>query len=198
MTKVSGVLDIVGSLAVFAGPVGPFVSAGCGFVNVILDLAGAGGASLQEQIGDMIKEQTNEIKNMIDAQTGELKEHVDTVLWKNEIDKLVRTLKGFQGDQRTKYIFMDTVLSGKSIPKSEVNAILTLHGPIADNSILYEAANFFLKQCRFVGRENKKKGTCDKFLFAYIGLASIRDITYTKLVSVLASANLHTAKRGVL
>merc|ERR1719264_1265432 len=114
MTKVSGVLDILGSVAAFAGPAGPFISAGCGFVNVILDLAGAGGASLQEQIGDMIKEQTNEIKNMVDAQTGELKEHVDTVLWNKEIDKLVRALKGFQGDQRTKYIFMDTVLSGKS------------------------------------------------------------------------------------
>ena len=123
---------------------------------------------------------------------------MDTALWNQEIEELVRTLRGFQGDQRTKYIFMDTVLSGKSIPKSEVNAILTMHGPIADNSILYEAANFFLKQCRFVGRENKKKGACDKFLFAYIGLASIRDITYTKLVSVLAAANFHSAKQGVL
>ena len=123
---------------------------------------------------------------------------MDTALWNQEIDKLVRELRGSRGDQRTKYIFMDTVLSGKSIPQSEVDAILTLHGRLADNSILYEAATFFLDQCRSVGGQDKKKGACDKLLFAYMGLATIRDITYTKLVSVLASANLHTAKREVL
>ena len=187
MTKVSGVLDILGSVAAFAGPYGRFVSSACGFVNVILDLAGAGGPSLQEQIGKMINDQTDEIKN-----------YIDTSVWNQEIGKLVRELEAFQPVQREKYIFMDAVLSGGGITRDDVQAALTLHGSLFDSPRLHEAANFFREQCHVRSTDENRRKACAKLLFAYTGLAAISDITNTKLVSVLAAANLHNVKRGLL
>ena len=197
MTKVSGVLDILGSVSAFAGPAGPFISGTCGFVNVILDLAGAGGPSLQEQIGDMIMEQTKEIKK-----------YIDTSLWNQAINNLVRKLEAFQQVQREKYIFMDAVLSGEILTPDDFQAALTLHGSLFGIPTLHEAANFFRNECRvrFTSRfssrvtraKELKRKACAKLLFTYTGLATITDITNTKLVSVLAAANLHNVKRGLL
>ena len=187
ITKASGVLDILGSVAAFAGPAGPFISSACGFVNVFLDLAGAGGPSLQRQIGNMIKEQTEEIKN-----------YMNTTLWNHEIGKLGRELEAFQSVQGEKYIFMDAVLSGEAVTRDDVQAVLTLHGSLFDSSKLHEAANFFRDQCRYTSIDENKRRACAKLLFAYTGLATITDITNTKLVSVLAMANLNTAKAAVL
>ena len=187
MTQVSGVLDILGSVAGFVPKAGPFIAAGCEFVNVILELAGAGGPSLQEQIGKMINDQTEEIKN-----------YINSTLWNQEIGKLVSKLKAFQKVQRKKYIFMDTVLSGGSIPTAEMQSVLTLHGPLFDNPLLDEAPIFFRAECRHTSYDNNKRRACARLLFAYTGLATITDITNTKLVSVLAMANFHTAKTAVL
>ena len=187
MTKVSGVLDILGSVAGFVPKAGPFIAAGCEFVNVILELAGAGGPSLQEQIGKMINDQTEEIKN-----------YIDSTLWNQEIGKLVRELKAFQKVQRKKYIFMDTVLGGGLIPTAEMQSVLTLHGPLFDNPLLDEAPIFFHKECRHTSDNDNQRRACAKLLFAYTGLATITDITNIKLVSVLAIANFHTAKTAVL
>ena len=187
MTIVSGVLDILGSVAEFAGKHGAVVSSACRFVNVILDLAGAGGPSLQEQIGNMINDQTDEIKN-----------YIDTSVWNQEIGKLVRELEAFQPVQREKYIFMDVVLSGGGITRDDVQAALTLHGTLFDSPSLHEAANFFREQCHVRSTDENRRKACAKLLFAYTGLATISDITNTKLASVLAAANLHNVKRGVL
>ena len=98
ITKVSGVMDILGSISTFAGSAGPFISGACGFVNVILDLVGVGGPSLQEQMGEMIKEQTKQIQNMIETQTDEIKNKIDAQTW--EIKEMI--------DEQTAYIHKQT------------------------------------------------------------------------------------------
>ena len=235
ITRVSGVLDMLGSVAVFAGPAGTLVSAGCGLVNSILDAFGLGGPSVQEQVGkmidaqteeirDMISEQTREITNIVNAQTREIQNminqqtrdikgylhglglasevYLDDKLWKEKMTKMVSELRAFQEDQANKYAFMSSVLSkisaGKPIPPEQLTISVVLHGRLFDDQTLYEAAAFFKEECRFVSRLDKQKRICDKLLFTYIGVATIRDLTQSKLVSVLAAGNAHIPKDAVL
>ena len=135
-----------------------------------------------------------EIKNMMSAQT----DKILGALWNGRMDDLLMEVEGFEEDQRTKFVFMDTILSGGKISETQMHLAATLHGPIAVNPILTKASLFFEKECHGISMEDKKKEACDKLLFAYTGLATIGEMTLTKLASVLAVAKQNTMKDGVL
>ena len=76
----SGVLDITASVAGFAGPHGVAVAAVAGLINNVLGLFGAAGPTMQQVIGDMMKEQTRQMKSMFRKQAKQIEAGFNNVL----------------------------------------------------------------------------------------------------------------------
>jgi len=194
----SATMDIIGSIAAFAGPYGQAFSAVLGVVNIFMGMFGKKGPTQIEVMTNLINDQTELLVGKIDDQTEILIETmkalndatVNSIVTSIEQDSwrdMINEMKGATNSLKTKKIHLEEyrfscILGWIEIAlESDMQHITRSLGRVS---------SFMTWYCY----SRKNIPFCGEMVFQYVMLSNLRNAARAETINIVSNSDIHNAR----